>query len=396
MVTGSLTGEVSACKGDASVPRVRWQEGPDQKAALWRSESGAPPPRRVELAGDATRAAVAFHQACEGTSLVYRGDYRNARQLLAAITRRLEERPPSSATGDLRAAFQAHRQHQSTVHQVLSRLLVVLDGSYELELRRAPVVSEACLEVWGPGDGSSAVSLRQLVGMIGAHEWRRSGVEVAALGGRVHPHYGVSARIRGEYVDLVADAPLRRAARAFDLGTGTGVLALVLARRGVAEVVATDSDPRAVACARENIARFRLEKRLRVEQRDLFPEGRADLIVFNPPWIPAQPRSPVERAIYDPDSRLLLRFLQELPEHLSPDGEAWLILSNLADLLGLRPPGLVAQTSAAANLTLRGQLSTPARHPRAQDREDPLYAARSREVTVLYRLGLRGSSTAGR
>ena len=396
MVTGPLDGEASARAGEASAPRVCWQEGPDPKAALWRSESGSRPPRRIELAGDATRAAVAFHQACEGTSLVYRGDYRNARQLLTAITRRIEERPASSPTSDLQAAFRAYRQQKSSVHQVLSRLLVVLDGRHALELRRAPVVSEACFEVWGPGDGPSVVALRELLGMIGAHEWRKKGLEVAALGARIHPHYGVFAPIRSEYVDLVAGAALPRVTRAFDIGTGTGVLALVLARRGVAEVVATDFDPRAVACARENIARFRLEQRLRVEQRDLFPEGRADLIVFNPPWIPAQPRSPIERAIYDPDSRLLLRFLQELPEHLSPDGEAWLLLSNLAELLGLRAHGLVAQAAAAANLTLRGQLSAPARHPRAQDRADPLHAARSREVTVLYRLGLRGSSTPGR
>ena len=81
----------------------------------------------------------------------------------------------------------------------------------------------------------------------------------------------------------------------------------------------------------------------------------------------------------------------ELPEHLTPQGEAWLTLSNLADLLDLRPRGLVVQAAGAANLTVRGQLSAPARHPRSQDREDPLFAARSREVTVLYRLGARES-----
>jgi len=216
-------------------------------------------------------------------------------------------------------------------------------------------------------------------------------VEVAALGARIHPHFGVFAPIRNEYLDLVAQAPLSRVARAFDLGTGTGVLSLILARRGVEEIVATDIDPRAIACARENVGRFGLEGRVRVEERDLFPEGRADLVVFNPPWIPAQPRTSVEHAIYDPDSQLLRRFLAELPEHLTPQGEAWLTLSNLADLLDLRPRGLVVQAAGAANLTVRGQLSAPARHPRSQDREDPLFAARSREVTVLYRLGARES-----
>ena len=52
--------------------------------------------------------------------------------------------------------------------------------------------------------GPSVVSLRTLLGLIGAHEWRTKGIEIAALDGRIHPHYGVFAPIRSEYVDLVA------------------------------------------------------------------------------------------------------------------------------------------------------------------------------------------------
>jgi hypothetical protein len=67
----------------------------------------------------------------------------------------------------------------------------------------------ACTEAWGPADGTpSVVSLRELLGMVGAHEWRKKGVEIAALGAaphnRIHPHYGVFSPVRGEYLDLVA------------------------------------------------------------------------------------------------------------------------------------------------------------------------------------------------
>ena len=96
-------------------------------------------------------------------------------------------------------------------------------------------------------------SLRELLGLSGAHEWRKKGVEIPALGDRIHPHYGVFSPVRGEYVGLVAEAPLppssQPLALAFDIGTGTGVLAAVLARRGAARIVATDQDPRALACA---------------------------------------------------------------------------------------------------------------------------------------------------
>ena len=81
--------------------------------------------------------------------------------------------------------------------------------------------------------------MRELLGIVGAHEWRKKGVEIAALGGRIHPHYGVFSPVRGEYIDLVAKAPLPLAsnALAFDIGTGTGVLAAVLAKRDRKSVV---------------------------------------------------------------------------------------------------------------------------------------------------------------
>ena len=117
---------------------------------------------------------------------------------------------------------------------------------------------------------------------IGAHEWRSKGIDVPAAGGRIHPHYGVFAPMRREYVDLVAEAPLPAATAAtsvaFDIGTGTGVLAAVLARRGLARVIATDRDPRALACARANIEQLGLRDTVEVVDADLFPAGRAALV----------------------------------------------------------------------------------------------------------------------
>ena len=161
--------------------------------------------------------------------------------------------------------------------------------------------------------------------------------------------------MRGEYIDLVAKAPLPAPGVAFDIGTGTGVLAAVLVRRGVAQVVATDTDPRALACARDNLALLGVAKQVQVLQTDLFPEGQATLIVCNPPWLPARPGSPIEHAVYDEDSRMLLGFLAGLKTHLAPGGEGWLILSDFAEHLGLRTREelLAAFATGRANLALK-------------------------------------------
>jgi methylase of polypeptide subunit release factors len=224
--------------------------------------------------------------------------------------------------------------------------------------------------------------------MIGAHEWRRKGVKVAALGASVHPHYGVFAPVRGEYVDLVADAARRfpvEGKRALDVGTGTGVLAFVLARAG-ARVVATDLEPAAVACARDNAGRLGLADRVEVVQADLFTGGSFDLVVSNPPWLPDAAHTPLERAVFDPGGAFLARLLAGLPPHLAPGGEAWLVVGDLAERLGLRPAGEIEAAAARAGLRVTDRLETAVAHPRARDASDPLHAFRAAEVTRLYRL----------
>ena len=289
-------------------------------------------------------------------------------------------------------AFHLYRQARAQRARTLNALLVPLDDDYTIPLRRAPDVRQACAEVYGPAKTASVTSLRALLGLIGAHEWRTKGIEIPEAGGRIHPHFGVFAPIRREYVDLVSTTALppvcASSSVAFDVGTGTGVLAAVLARRGIERVVATDLDPRALACARENLRQLGLAERVKVVQADLFPEGRAALAICNPPWIPARPSSPMEGAIYDPESRMLRGFLAALPKHLEPGGEGWLILSDLAERLGLRTRAQLLEEFEAAGLRVVGRNEVSPRHPRAVDKTDPLHSARAAEITSLWRLAV--------
>ncbi len=379
-------------------PHVNWEEAGEDRSARWRSESGLPPPARIVIADDTMTAETAHRLACEGTAMLWRGDYQNARQLLQAMARRGEKAPRrarkrtgAAPPGGPADAFHRHRLAQSQRARTLAMLLLPFDANHRIPLRRAPDVRQACLESYGPADEPYVAPLRELLGLIGAHEWRKNGIEIAELAARVHPHYGVFAPIRSEYVALVAAAalPAPRPELAFDIGTGTGVLAAVLARRGIARVIATDQDPRALTCASENLARLGLAGGVEVLQADLFPPGRAGLVVCNPPWLPARPSSPIEHAIYDPESRMLRGFLGGLAAHLEPSGEGWLVLSDLAERLGLRTRSELTAMIADAGLAVIGRIDARPRHPRAFDVADPLHAARSGEVTSLWRLAAR-------
>ena len=491
-------------------PTIYWTEADQPCSALWHSERGMPPPKRVVLADDTLNADTAYRLACEGVGLLWQGDFQNARMLVQALARRTDRLPerqqfkankqtarlavksraaaptagtasPPAAPGPVSAsasnsannstinpaaqAFHQHRLAQSQRARVLGMVLVPLDAAYQVALRRAPDVQAACAEVWGPLDAATLAaaqarllaqqqaagmvakasdepteqpfietfddepskpaklskfeqkviarskgavthitSLRELLGMTSTHEWRKKGVEVPALGlanaagepsyDRIHPHYGVFSPVRGEYVGLVAKAPLPVSAAskaslvAWDIGTGTGVLAAMLARRGLQHIVATDQDPRALACAQSNLERLGVEAQVQVVQANLFPEGKAHLIVCNPPWLPARPGSPIERAVYDEDSHMLHGFLNGLPAHLAKGGEGWLILSDIAEHLGLRTRAELLAAIEAAGLKVVAKAQTKPQHPKALDASDPLHAARSKEVTSLWRLAV--------
>ena len=386
----------------ASTSLILWNEGDQDCSARWQSDAGLTPPKRVVVADDTLTADSAYRLACEGVGILWRGDFQNARQLLQALVRRVER--PSKKSHRVKAntpvagtkdAFNLYRLSQSQRARTLGMLLIPFDAAHRIPLRRAPDVSQACNEAMGQSETSYVMSLRELLGIISAHEWRKKGIEISALQGddgarRIHAHYGVFAPLRGEYLPLVAEAKLpaafKKDAVAFDIGTGTGVLAALLAQRGFARVIATDLNSRALQCARENIQNLGLKKQVDIVEADLFPPGRAALVVCNPPWVPARPTSALEQAVFDPDSSMLRGFLAGVAGHLIAGGEAWLLLSDLAERLGLRSRDELLEWIKLGGLKVVERIDTRPTHKKITDENDPLHAARAAEVTSLWRL----------
>ena len=392
-------------------PPISWDEGETTHSCRWRSEKGLPPPKKLIIADDTLTADEAYRVACEGTGIIWRGDFQNAKQLLQAMSRRADKPSKKSIRNQksskskqegviplavpMSEIFHKHRLTQSQRSRTLGMLLIQVNPDHTIPLRRAPDVSQACLAVYGAVTEPYLMSLRDLLGFIGSLEWRKNGMALDALkdlgDGRIHPHYGVFAPVRYEYIGLLEKAPfpasVTKQSLAFDIGTGTGVLAAVLAKRGIQKIVATDQDERAIECATENIEGLGIGKQVKLMQTNLFPEGTAPLIICNPPWVPARPSSPIEYAVYDPDSQMLKGFLVGLKDHLSPEGEGWLILSDLAEHLGLRTRAELLSWIEAAGLKVLGRNDVRPTHIKALDTQDPLYRARAAEVTSLWRLG---------
>lgn len=377
-------------------PLVHWSNNDRPYQARWQSVQAWAPPKQLVVANDTLSADRAHRLMNDGTGLVWCGDFHNGKQLLAALKRRLAKQFPPGADIAYPERFHQVRQSRSQQARLLGLLLIPIAENFQLTHRRAPAIAAACQAAY-PLDPNSQtpqapallMPLTELVGVLSAHEWQRRGLAVAALGQNIYPRYGVFAPTRHEYLDLLAQAVLPAGAQtALDVGTGTGVIAAILAKRGLPNIIATDTQAAALQCATDNMARLGLSNRVNIIEADLFAPGRFDLVVCNPPWLPGKAKTALDAAIYDPDSQMLSRFLKQVQDYLAPRGEAWLILSDLAEHLQLRTRQTLLDFFEAGGLRVLARHDIKPRHPKASKVNDRLADARACEVTSLWQLTL--------
>ena len=405
------------------MPFLHWQSGDIAHSVAWQSQSGWAPSKKVVEIDDTITADTAYRLASEGQGLIWQGDFQNAKQLLQAIKRRLTQRKAIDATLPLPERFHRIRLARSQTARTLGQLIILVEPGYQLKLRRAPAIAEACEAAYGLANQVSAkgapevatevtaelnikpsheqafeggfdlskqpfaLPLTELIGVLSAHQWQKQGVAVDSLNARIYPQHGVFAPTRQEYLTLIQQAALPKPCfKAFDIGTGTGVIAALLVSLGVKHVVATELSPRALRCAEFNINQLGLTEQISFARVNLFPPGRADLIVCNPPWLPGKVHSALDAAIYDPDSTMLKGFIEGVKHHLTAHGQAWLVLSDLAEHLNLRSRETLLSWFKEAGLVVLEKHDLRPSHPKILDTTDPLHAQRAKEVTSLWRL----------
>lgn len=381
---------IGATPQPSSPVMVSWLVDDQPQTLPWRSENGWAPPNRCVPADDTMTADIAYRFASEGVGLIWTGDFQNARQLLQALARRVAKRRTKFADMPYPERFHQVRLARAQRARTLGMLCLPFGAHHTLRHRRAPDVQQACQQAHGDSSAGYVMPMTELLGLISAYEWRKTGIAIQGLDAPIHAHYGVFAPTRAEYLELIRQTALPHVPvkTAFDLGTGTGVLAALLVKKGVAQVIATDTSGRALACASQNIKSLGLTKQITLQDVDLYPTGRADLIVCNPPWLPGRPASPLEHAIYDQDQHMLFGFLNGLAEHLNPKGQGWLILSDLAEHLHLRSREQLLAHIEKAGLVVMAKHDIRPHHPKAKDEQDPLADVRQAETTSLWCLGV--------
>lgn len=147
----------------------------------------------------------------------------------------------------------------------------------------------------------------------------------------------------------------RSGERVLDMGTGSGVNAILAATRG-ADVVAVDVNPHAVEAARANSERNGVADRVTIVHSDLFAEveGRFDLVVFDPPFRWMRPRDWAEASITDENYRSLTAFFAAVRDHLVDGGRILVFFGTTADIGYLEQ--LVERNGLSAEVVARREL----------------------------------------
>lgn len=120
--------------------------------------------------------------------------------------------------------------------------------------------------------------------------------------------------------------------KALDMGTGSGIQALTLAKKG-AEVDAADLNPEALEKAKKNVEEENVD--VNFIESDLFENisSKYDLIVFNPPYL--QGGNDFQDGITwrggKKGTETVERFLNHVDDYLKPGGEVLIVLSDLVD-----------------------------------------------------------------
>jgi methylase of polypeptide subunit release factors len=213
-------------------------------------------------------------------------------------------------------------------------------GDSLLEVQEPP--DTAGLQKWmqrSTGDAAFLIPVRRLQRILTDMKRAREGIFVEAIDGTItiFPHVYVPAdqsvpNMFVEYGHIIKDGNV------LDMGTGTGILALLAARLGAAAVIATDNNSNAVANARLNAERLGLADLVEVRGPanlfDSVEDEKFHAILFNAPWIQGEPRTLYDTANYDPGYRIMDGFLKEAPDHLMPDGAILLQYSDVSQRKG--------------------------------------------------------------
>ena len=231
-------------------------------------------------------------------------------------------------------SFHGQRDFRLLFRELSHRLLLSVCNN-KLTVRKAPEIG--WLKILYPETDEFLLPFPQVQGLNSSWQWYKKGISIPVLDKKIHPYFGTYFPTRFEHLKLF-DNWLKRykgeKKSAIDIGIGSGVLSFQMLKYNFGKIYGTDSNPNAIIGLNEDLYKNNLNSKIDLIHGDLFADCnlKMELIVFNPPWLPASHNlEGIDKAIYY-DANLFPRFFAEAKKHLKPEGRVVLIFSNLAQI----------------------------------------------------------------
>lgn len=264
--------------------------------------------------------------------------------LLREVHKYLEKKLPNKT-------FKEQQAYRSEYHR-LSNLVLLEVINQSLSVGKSPTIG--WLKKLYPTNSHFFLTFPQIQGMNSAWQWYKNGVSIPVLRNKIHPYYGTYFPTRFEHLE-VFDNWLKRyegpKKSAIDVGVGSGVLSLQMMQHGFQKVYATDINPNAIVGLKKYMETTKLSRKIELDVGHLFGkwDKPTELIVFNPPWLPAlHDLDMLDKAIYYQEN-IFPEFFAEAKKRLLPDGKLLFLFSNLAQLTELTKEHPVEKELAEGN-----------------------------------------------
>jgi hypothetical protein len=231
-------------------------------------------------------------------------------------------------------SFQGQRDFRSEFHKLSNRLLLLVNNN-KLVVRKAPEIG--WLKTLYPDLKEFLLPFPQIQGLNSSWQWYEKGISIPVLNKKIHPFFGTYFPTRFEHLRLFDDWLKQYTGEkksAIDIGIGSGVLTFQMLKYGFEKIYGTDSNPNVIIGLNKYLNNIKKHPKIDLMYGDLFANYnlKTELIVFNPPWIPASYNlEGIDKAIYY-DKNLFPNFFAEAKKHLKADGRVVLLFSNLAQI----------------------------------------------------------------
>ena len=270
---------------------------------------------------------IAVNAVIEGDYVLITDFYSTGLNLLKILKSNLKKRH----TGQ---SFKNQRDYRSEYSKISQRFLLLV-AKNKLAVKKAPEIG--WLKILYLQTDEFLLPFPQVQGLNSSWQWYEKGIAIPVMDKKIHPWFGTYFPTRFEHLSLF-DHWLKdykgEKLSAIDIGIGSGVLTFQMLKHGFAKVVGTDINPNSLIGVNEYLTKNNLSAKVDLKLGSLFAKSRlkSELIVFNPPWLPAKDNPEgMDRAIYY-DAGLFPDFFREAEKHLKPEGRIVIIFSNLAQI----------------------------------------------------------------